>query len=689
MTMQDTYEQLVKAKIGSAESDAVSISIVNFNAGDVLSECVGAALDSTVPVEIIVVDNGSTDHSLRALRKRFEGDKRLTVIETGRNLGFAKATNIGLRLATKPFCLLLNPDCILKADTLAGVIRSLRLQNNAGMAGCMIRNPDGSEQAGARRTVPTPWRAIVRVLHLDQWLPRYLRPTSFLQHHEPVPNGPISVEAISGAFMLVRHELLSQVGLLDEGYFMHCEDLDWCMRFRSAGWTIAFVPDAEVVHYKGACSKKRPVFVEWHKHRGMVRFYRKHFRQQYPLPLMFLVFTGVWARFSLTAGRIQIERLFLRRSFNGHPDATLLPNTPSKMTFQNETYRPAEWPDVERSHWLGQQVLVTGGTGFIGRYLIQALVAAGAEVKILERPKSESSGYNRRRSDKIERRYGDLTEPDSLVGVCDGVSTIFHLAGYAHADDKSKNLTRSMHWRVSVVGTQALLDQACKAGVSRLIFISTVKAMGEGGDSQLDETSPIAPKDNYGKAKCESERIVLAAGQRCGIHTVVLRLPMVYGRANAGNLSRMITAIRRKRFPPLPKVNNRRSMVHAEDVVQAMMLAAVRTNANGQTYLITDDEVYSAHRIYESICAAIGYHSPNWNVPTWALNVAGRIGDILYKLRLPVPLTTDALRKLLGSAWYSCEKAKRDLGYKPRWQLEDALPEMVSDTYTKRPSNVI
>ena len=109
--------------------------------------------------------------------------------------------------------------------------------------------------------------------------------------------------------MLVKREVIRDVGLLDEGYFLHCEDLDWCMRFRQKGWTILFVPDARIYHALGACSRSRRVFVEWHKHKGMVRFYGKFFRHQYPGALMWLVTLGVWLRFGLAAGYLTVRRL--------------------------------------------------------------------------------------------------------------------------------------------------------------------------------------------------------------------------------------------------------------------------------------------------------------------------------------------------------------------------------------------
>ena len=118
----------------------------------------------------------------------------------------------------------------------------------------------------------------------------------------------MAVEAISGACTLVTRQAIDDIGLFDENFFVHCEDLDYCMRARRRGWTIYFVPDAPVMHHKGACSRERPLFVEWHKHKGMVRFYRKHFHHQYPAGLMAVVTCGVWLRFTAVATRILARR---------------------------------------------------------------------------------------------------------------------------------------------------------------------------------------------------------------------------------------------------------------------------------------------------------------------------------------------------------------------------------------------
>jgi GT2 family glycosyltransferase len=285
----------------------VSVVVVNFNAGDELLHTVASALASTVPVEVLVVDNASTDGSRERLAERYADEPRVRILRNEANFGFAEASNAGLAEARGGHILLLNPDCSVEPDTLETVRRALDERPVAGMAGCLIRNPDGSEQPGCRRLLPTPGRAFVRAFGLGS-----AGLSDFVLAGQPLPDGPVEVEAISGAFMMVRRETLARVGLLDEGYFLHCEDLDWCQRYRQAGFKILFVPGAVAVHVKGRSGRDRPVRVLWHMHRGMVRFYRKFFRHRYPLPLLWLVFVGVWLRFLVLASWAVVRRAFPR-----------------------------------------------------------------------------------------------------------------------------------------------------------------------------------------------------------------------------------------------------------------------------------------------------------------------------------------------------------------------------------------
>ena len=283
-----------------------SVVTVSFNSAEHLSSCVRSVLSSTAPVEMLVVDNGSTDNGITGLRKCLDPDeKRVRILENGANLGFAAANNRALLEAHGRWLLLLNPDCVIDPATIERMREVLETLPHAGMAGCLILDADGTEQAGCRRERPTPGKAFVRAVGLGRLAHRLgveaAGVRDFVRQGDPLPSQPVEVDAISGAFMFVRREAMETVGPLDEGYFLHCEDLDWCERFRQAGLKVLFVPDVSIRHAKGGSSRDRPVRVLWHKHRGMIRYYRKFFRDQYPLPVLWLVSAGVWLRFGLLA----------------------------------------------------------------------------------------------------------------------------------------------------------------------------------------------------------------------------------------------------------------------------------------------------------------------------------------------------------------------------------------------------
>ena len=280
--------------------EPTTVVVVNHNAGALLCESVAAAIDQAD--RVVVVDNASTDGSIARLEAMFGANPSLLVCLLPKNVGFAAGCNAGMRLAPDGHLVFLNPDSILGPNALERMRVALERDPSVGMVGGLLTNPDGSEQGGGRRAVPTPWRSFVRAFGLSVLSNRW--PRLFFDFHlnmQPLPSAPIEVEAISGALMMVKRSAVEDVGGWDEAYFLHCEDLDWCMRFRQKGWHILFVPDAPVVHYLGHSSKERPFFVEWHKHKGMVRFYRKFFSHQYPGALMWLVRLGVWVRFCLVS----------------------------------------------------------------------------------------------------------------------------------------------------------------------------------------------------------------------------------------------------------------------------------------------------------------------------------------------------------------------------------------------------
>jgi hypothetical protein len=274
------------------------VVIVNFNTGEFLKAAVESARRSQSVAHIYVVDNASTDTSLDFFaHERYD---RVTIIRNAVNLGFAAGCNIGLARVTAEHALLLNPDCWLVDGAVESLIVALRSGDRVGMVGPLLLNADGSEQVAGRRNFPTPNVLLAQMLGSTQ-LYQYIRGSGSRLNENPLPKDLTEIDAISGACMMVRREAASAVGPLDERYFLHWEDLDWCMRFRLQGWTILFAPQAKVFHEKGVSSRHRRFAAEYYKHRGLVRFYQKFLSNIYPRWLIVLMAGVVWVRFAAVA----------------------------------------------------------------------------------------------------------------------------------------------------------------------------------------------------------------------------------------------------------------------------------------------------------------------------------------------------------------------------------------------------
>jgi len=273
----------------------------------------------------------------------------------------------------------------------------------------------------------------------------------------------------------------------------------------------------------------------------------------------------------------------------------------------------------------------------------------------------------------------DLGETALPADLLDGVDTVFHLAGKAHAlSDIAEDDTE--YRRVNVGGMDALLAMAANSALRRFVYFSTVKATGDGGEACVDEEWGVDPTTPYGITKRESEKLLLAAGRANGTHVGILRLPLVYGRGVKGNLWKMMDAIERGKFPPLAEMNNKRSLVHVDDVVRAALLVAENPKANEQIYIVTDGHPYSTNEIYAAIREALGKRAHRWAVPNAVLSVAARAGDIIGRMRgRRFVFDSDACRKLRGSAWYSSTKIERELGFEAAWDLHHGAKEMVTE----------
>lgn len=319
-------------------------------------------------------------------------------------------------------------------------------------------------------------------------------------------------------------------------------------------------------------------------------------------------------------------------------------------------------------------VLVTGANGFIGRHLVVRLCQEGYQVRAVTRPSVEVVRFPA----GVEVVTGDVRDQRAMKGVAAGCEVAFHLAGKAHALDEAPEDVAA-YQAVNVDGTRNVLEGAVAGGVRRLVFFSSVKAMGEETSGCVDESYEPRPRTAYGLSKLEAERLVMESSRRTGLETVCLRLPLVYGPGQKGNLARMIEAVDRGLFPPLAKSGSRRSLVHVINVVHAALLAATHPAALGRCYIVADARAYSTLELYEMICRALGKPIPRWHVPLGVLRLLGIAGDAVGRIRgKRFIFDSDALAKLAGSAWYSSQRISQELGYRPLVTFEDALPELVA-----------
>ena len=295
------------------------------------------------------------------------------------------------------------------------------------------------------------------------------------------------------------------------------------------------------------------------------------------------------------------------------------------------------------------RIAITGATGFIGSALVKKLSKDGLNVYKISRLRSKDPYCI----------YCDLSIGRIPTNIFNNIDTVIHLAGFAH--DTNFNKSEDLYHAINTDATISLAKIAVKNNVKRFVFISSVKAGGVSkNDTCMDENNQTKPDGIYGKTKRKAEIKLLEMGCQSGMSVTIVRPSLVYGPNVKGNLQLMLLGINKGWFPPLPETGNKRSMIHVDDLVRAILLVADDDRANGEIFIATDSIPHSSREIYNAMCSVLDKSILKWSVPKFLFDAVSLINPrIKYKLN-----------KLLGDECYSSAKLEA-LGFKAQKTLKD------------------
>ncbi len=325
-------------------------------------------------------------------------------------------------------------------------------------------------------------------------------------------------------------------------------------------------------------------------------------------------------------------------------------------------------------------VLVTGATGAIGPRVVNALDQIGYSIRVLALDPPEPLSF----PDSTEVILGDVTDEEMVLSSLSNVEIIIHMAAVLHRTNSSSNL-QSLYEHVNVGGTVSVIKAAIRAGVKRVVLFSTIAVYGQKKGEVLNEDSPPFPNTYYAKTKLNAEQIVLNAsrldGQPLG---TVLRLGAVYGSRVKGNYHRLVHALSRKRFIPIGRGRNRRTIIYDKDVAKATVIAMQHPAAAGKICNVTDGQFHTVNEIVKAICHALGRNPPKLFLPLWPVKIAANFVDgIAGFAGLSTPRLNDALNKYCEDIAVDGSHFMKELGFKPEYNLLEGWRETISEMREK------
>ena len=308
--------------------------------------------------------------------------------------------------------------------------------------------------------------------------------------------------------------------------------------------------------------------------------------------------------------------------------------------------------------------LVIGGTGFIGSHLIRALQSIGVKVRVFARlPFRSYSAELTNGLTPADWFTGDICDTQVLAPACEGVDVVFHLSGIADISSVSSAEIE----RVNVDGVRAVAEVCARNRTQRLVYFSSALA--------AEPTLSV-----YARSKRQAENILLDTSdlRLAGVHLTILRPTHVYGRGMHSNVAAMIAFIKKRHLPPLPKLNNRLTLISVKDTCRAALLAATRSHVADQIFELNDGETYTPSSIESAVFEALGRKTPSWQSPRMLFYIASLVAEILNKLgiwRNDFGLRT--YRNLVADRPMQVPANITDLGFSPSQTFHTSVPEIV------------
>jgi nucleoside-diphosphate-sugar epimerase len=326
---------------------------------------------------------------------------------------------------------------------------------------------------------------------------------------------------------------------------------------------------------------------------------------------------------------------------------------------------------------MAERVLVTGGTGFVGRRLVQILQERNYDVTCLVRPSSDVSELNNWR---VKLAEGDLEDPASLKGVAAGMDTVYHSACSVQHTFAHAGFSEEMFNRVNVEGSLNLAREAISSGVRKFVHLSSTAAMGTPAKVEVDETTACLPGTPYQVSKYRAEQALLELQREGGLPLVIVRSCLVIGPCREkAEVKEMFKLIKKGIFPVLGwRMDQRKPLIYLDDLVQVLLLAAQK-GRNGEIYLVTSGRPYTIKELTSTIARVMGRRRSRVHIPYLPLYLTAGLIELAAKvLPNPPPITRKRIKLFRADRLINIEKAKSELGYRPR--VSD-LEEMMRITY--------